>query len=90
MLFNSVSPCPRSSRLMPCEPPDRLCEWSRFGLGATDQGAIVEHQVDVADRDHVAVAQQRRIDARAVDERPVDAARRPGSRCRSGLGTNVA
>ena len=33
-----------------------------------------EHQVDVADRDGVAVVQHRRLDARTVDERAVDAA----------------
>ena len=46
----------------------------RLGLGAPGQRAAGEHQVDIADRDGVAVVQQRRLDARAVDERAVDAA----------------
>ena len=46
----------------------------RGGLGATDQGAAVEHQVDVADGDGVAVVQDGAFDARTVDERAVDAA----------------
>ena len=46
----------------------------RGRLGATGQRAAREHQVDVADRDGIAVAQHRRVDAGAVDERAVDAA----------------
>ena len=44
------------------------------GLGAPDQRATAEHQVDVADGDGVAVVQDRGFDARAVDEGAVDAA----------------
>ena len=44
------------------------------GLGAAGQRAAVEHQVDVADRDGVAIAEQRGVDTGAVDECAVDAA----------------
>ncbi len=46
----------------------------RLGLGAPHQCAAAEHQVDVADRDGVAVVQHRRIDTCTVDECAVDAA----------------
>ena len=42
---------------------------------AAHQHAAGEHQVDVADRDHVALAQQRGPDPHPVDECPVDAVR---------------
>ena len=42
-------------------------------FGATDQVAVGEHQVDVADGDHVAFAQHRRPDPDTVDEGAVDA-----------------
>ena len=44
------------------------------GFGTAGQGAAVEHQVDVADRDGVAVVEQRGGDTGAVDECAVDAA----------------
>ena len=44
------------------------------GLGAPDQCAVPEDQVNVADGDRVAVGEQLRLDAGAVDERAVDAA----------------
>ncbi len=50
-------------------PPVRVAS-----LAAGDQGAVAEHQVGVADGDHVAVGQDRRPDPGPVDERPVDAA----------------
>ena len=43
------------------------------GFGAADQVAVGEDEVDVADRDHVALVQHRRADADAVDEGAVDA-----------------
>ncbi len=43
--------------------------------GAADQGAAGEHQVDVADGDDVAVAQDRRTHPDPVDEGAVDAVR---------------
>ena len=43
------------------------------GFGAADQVAVGEDEVDVADRDHVALVQHRRADAHAVDEGAVDA-----------------
>ncbi len=46
----------------------------RRGLGAPHQRAAGEHQVDVADGDHVTVAQQRGVHPGAVDEGAVDAA----------------
>ena len=59
------------------------------GLGAADQVAVGEHQVDVADGDHVALGQDRRPDPGAVDERPVDAVVSRIS-VPSGVGTKVA
>ena len=45
------------------------------GLGAPDQGAAGEDQVDVSDCDDVALGQHRRPDPDAVDEGAVDAVR---------------
>ncbi len=50
---------------------------ARRRFGAADQGAVAEHQVDVADGDHVAVGQDRRSDPDPVDECAVDAVRVP-------------
>ena len=43
------------------------------GFGAADQGAVGEDQVDVADGDHVALAEHRGADPDTVDEGAVDA-----------------
>jgi hypothetical protein len=43
------------------------------GFGAADQVAVGEYQVDVADRDHVALVQYGRTHAYPVDEGAVDA-----------------
>ena len=44
------------------------------GLGTTDQRAVTEDEVDVADGDGVTVGEHRGVDAHTVDEGAVDAA----------------
>ena len=53
-LFSSVRAC-SIVRLMPRN-LQTACASGGFGFGATNQGAVVEYQVDVADRHHVALA----------------------------------
>ena len=43
------------------------------GFDATDEIAVLEHKVDVADRDDVVLPQRRVLDAMAVDERAIGA-----------------
>ena len=65
-------PCRRSLKLTPSH---LQAAGAGRGFGAADQVAAGEDQVDVADRDHVALVEHRRSDPDAVDEGAVDAVR---------------
>ena len=66
LLFSIVHVTPCTSR-----PPVRV---AAVALVTASECAVTEYEVDVADRDDVAVVQHRRLDPGPVDEGAVDAA----------------